>query len=164
MIVFDGEITGKCRKFVFRRYSNLMALTCIISMSIVSFLVIEIAKAYGMSILWFYIACAVMATVVLFLLPPGKQTQNFIMPKKVYVDLRDEMVVCVSTLKERFHGIDSVCKVIDYGEWYHFKFAFGGGDPVFVCQKSLLTEGTIQEFEALFEDIIVRKVSSKLEV
>ena len=90
-----------------------------------------------------------------FLFPPGKQSQSTFMPQKVYVDLKDKMLVCKCEQKEQIHSIDSVYQVIDYGEWYYFKFNFGERDRFFVCQKSLLTEGTIEEFEKLFEDKIV---------
>ena len=157
MIVFDGELTGKCKKFVLRKFSNLAGLICIITFSLVSFLVFGIAKTFGMSIIWIYIAFAVVATLLTFLLPPYKQDQKTFMPQKVYVDLKDEMLVCKCEQKEQIHSIDSVYRVIDYGEWYHFKFNFGERDRFFVCQKNLLTEGSIEEFEALFEDVLIRK-------
>ena len=47
--------------------------------------------------------------------------------------------------------------IIDYGEWYYVKFNLGDRDPYFVCQKDLLKNGTIEEFEALFEGKIERK-------
>ena len=53
--------------------------------------------------------------------------------------------------------IDSVKRVVDYGEWYDFVFYYSDRDLYFVCQKSLLTKGTLEEFEALFEGKIVRK-------
>ena len=56
------------------------------------------------------------------------------------------------------HAIYADSEYGDYGECYYFKFNFGERDRFFVCQKSLLTEGTIEEFEELFEDVIVRKI------
>ena len=51
-----------------------------------------------------------------------------------------------------------VKKVQDYGEFYYLTFYFPYKDGYFVCQKDLLTEGTLEDFEALFQDKIERKV------
>lgn len=52
--------------------------------------------------------------------------------------------------------LSAVKCVKDYGEWYHFEFNFSDRDMYFVCQKSLLTEGSIEEFESLFADKLMR--------
>ena len=56
---------------------------------------------------------------------------------------------------ERFRMLNSVKEILDYGEWYYFIFNYEDRDPYFVCQKDLLTQGTLEEFEALFEGKIV---------
>ena len=80
------------------------------------------------------------------------------MPDLVFIDLKDEVIVHKNEKRERFHMLSSVKTVIDYGEWYYFVFNFSDRDPYFVCQKSLLTKGTLEEFEALFEDKIERRI------
>ena len=50
--------------------------------------------------------------------------------------------------------LNEVKRVYDYRCWYYLEIDFG--DPYFICQKDLLTEGTLEEFEALFEGKIVR--------
>ena len=57
--------------------------------------------------------------------------------------------------------IDSVDTVIDYGDWYHLLFNFEDRDTYFVCQKNLLTKGTLEEFEALFDGKIERRLAKK---
>ena len=47
--------------------------------------------------------------------------------------------------------ISSICQIVDYGEWYYLVFDYGDKDLYFVCQKDLLTGGTIEEFENIFE-------------
>ncbi len=47
--------------------------------------------------------------------------------------------------------------VMDYGLYYVFIFYFPNLDRRFICQKDLITEGTIKEFEEIFKDKIVRK-------
>jgi hypothetical protein len=53
-----------------------------------------------------------------------------------------------------------VRKVIDHGDWYHIVIKDFGGRYVcnlFFCQKDLLVKGTIQDFEMIFDGMIVRK-------
>ena len=51
---------------------------------------------------------------------------------------------------------EDVKKVLDYGEFYEFRFYFPWCFGV-ICQKDLLVEGTIEEFEQFFDGKIVRK-------
>lgn len=53
--------------------------------------------------------------------------------------------------------IKDVKNVYDHGEFYDLVFPFGKISGKFICQKNLLTEGTLAEFEALFDGKIVRK-------
>ena len=53
--------------------------------------------------------------------------------------------------------IADIKKVIDCGNFYYIKFYFPYNYNC-VCQKNLISYGTIEEFEQIFEDKIVRKV------
>ena len=53
---------------------------------------------------------------------------------------------------------DQVNAVYDWGEWYSFDFYFPNKNIYLICQKDLLVEGTIEEFEKMFEGKIVRKI------
>ena len=54
-----------------------------------------------------------------------------------------------------------VKKVLDYGEFYDIIFYFPNKVLNCICQKDLIVEGTIEEFEKLFEDKIMRKYKAK---
>ena len=54
--------------------------------------------------------------------------------------------------------LETVKNVIDFGDWYVFNFYFPHKIRYFVCQKDLLVEGSIEEFEKIFEGKIIRKV------
>lgn len=54
--------------------------------------------------------------------------------------------------------LSKVKKVIDTGDWYYVIFnRINDISASFVCQKDLIREGTLEQFEALFEGKIVRK-------
>ena len=54
-------------------------------------------------------------------------------------------------------NMEDIKKILDYGEFYDIIFYFPNKVLNCICQKDLLVEGTIEEFEKLFEDKIVRK-------
>ena len=55
--------------------------------------------------------------------------------------------------KELFVMIESIHNVYDFGEYYHL---WEAGD-MFLCQKNLLTKGSLEEIEKIFEGKITRK-------
>lgn len=53
---------------------------------------------------------------------------------------------------------DQVKAIYDWGAWYSFDFYFPNKNIYLICQKDLIVEGTIEEFEKLFEGKIIRKL------
>ena len=51
-------------------------------------------------------------------------------------------------------SIAEVVKVLDKGEWYHIYVESKEGR--FICQKDLLTNGSLDEFEEIFKDKIIK--------
>ena len=86
----------------------------------------------------------------------SKSDKALFMPISVYIDTEEETIVQKSEKRETFCMLDYIATVEDHGEWYNFTFEYGHGNPYFVCQKALLAQGTIEDFEALFEGKIVR--------
>lgn len=58
------------------------------------------------------------------------------------------VVVCVKLKK--------IKKVVAYGDSYYLTFRFPYRQVGLFCQKDLLTDGTIEEFESLFAGKIVK--------
>lgn len=54
--------------------------------------------------------------------------------------------------------INKVKKVLDCGEVYYIIFRFGDISNAWICQKSNIINGTIEEFEALFQQKLVRTI------
>ena len=47
-------------------------------------------------------------------------------------------------------------QVRDFGEFYEIVFLFGKISDKFICQKNLLTKGTLEQFESLFNGKLQR--------
>lgn len=52
-----------------------------------------------------------------------------------------------------------VKKLVDYGKYYYI--LYGGVNRAIICQKDLLVEGTLEEFENIFAGKIVRKLKKE---
>ena len=148
MIEFKGELTGECRKFFLRvqRKINLQ-FTAIVS---ILFLTAIILLGVFLNPI---VLCGLIAIPLIFVLAlfsPSKGEEKKITPKRIYIDTEEKTIVLECNAQERFHMINSVEKVLDYGDWYHFVFRFEDRDPYFICQKNLLAQGSLAEFEALF--------------
>ena len=75
--------------------------------------------------------------------------------KRVFTDGEYIVAVCNACSDSRL--ISAATKVFDYGSFYYISFPMGQKSDKFVCQKNLLTQGTLEEFEVLFEGKITIK-------
>ena len=155
MIEFNGEINGDCKKFLLKKQIKIQVRASLI-VAILFTVPIILASIFWKPIALLMLLPFVFA-IVFSALPPSRDNQRIFVPKRVYVNIDEQTIVHKCEKTERFHMLSSVKAVVDYGEWYYFVFEFEDRDPYFVCQKSLLTEGTLEEFEALFEGKIERR-------
>ena len=58
-------------------------------------------------------------------------------------------------------NINDIKKIVDYGDWYKIYFYFPHKSNAFICQKDLIMQGTIEEFEEMFAGYIVKKQLKK---
>ena len=150
MIEFNGYLTGKSQKFFCKQIVKLqqkfMAVAFIVGfiiLMIVFYLVFDVIALYPEVIISEIILSA------LALLLPNIQTKKEkekITPQKVYIE--NDMIVSKSNAMVDTRFMKDVKEVRDYGEFYYF--VFKAYSYRFVCQKDLLTQGTIEEFENLF--------------
>lgn len=161
MIEFSGELSPRCQNYI-RKYDNRHAIFG----GLFSY-VIALPVAIGMFVHMiqdkFSLAAILIITAlmlfVLVLLPLAnvKSKKEFakMLPQRITIE--DDGSV---TLHRARHPIEQVMEnvkdVRDYGDFYDINFALIGVTGLFVCQKDLLTEGSIEEFERIFEKKIIR--------
>ena len=156
MIEFNGELTGKSKKFLIRKQQKLQGTSAFLTIIVFTIPTVYLAFSWNITVLFMLIAYVFFF--ICSIIPPGKQSQKMFMPKRIFIDLEEGTIVNQCEKAERFHTLETIHKVIDYGEWYYFVFESSSRDMYFVCQKSLLTQGSLEEFEALFADKIEMKV------
>ena len=74
------------------------------------------------------------------------------------IDIDDMFLTgyCAKYDYKRMNYLSDVLEVTDMGTWYKISLNLKY-NSFFACQKDLIVEGTIEEFEELFADKLVRK-------
>ena len=147
MIIFEGSISGQCLK----NCNKKLRIECLWGFSFACFVSALIwYLIFGLTLdILIPIALFFSAFLICYFIVPMINKKTF----KITIDI-DEQTVIYNAINrdEQFFVFDDIKSIYDYGEYYHI----WQGD-LFLCQKNLLTEGSIEEFEKIFEDKIIRK-------
>lgn len=156
MIEFSGELSDKSRLYLQKKLYRGSCLAVLIATVAISIPIIFLGVFWEAIALLFLILPFIMGIVLIIpKLNPQTKTLKLNTPKKI--------TIAEGTVERDGEGqqnyasreIAAVKKVIDMGEWYHIIFYFGHKDIFFICQKDLITIGTIEAFEKLFDGKIV---------
>lgn len=154
MIEFKGYIDGATRKR-FWHNNRVMGVKILL---VAEALIIPGIMVFGIKVQnWLMvILCAVIFFILPLtaLIPQGKKAEKSMLPKRIVAD--EESITCTTDREVVAKWISDVKQVIDHGEFYELIFPFGKISPNFICQKDLLTKGTLEQFEALFEGKITK--------
>ena len=151
MIEFNGYIDGAARKR-FWHNNRVMGVKILLVAAVLIFPGIMVFGIQAQN--WLLV---IMCAAAVFLLPLAAlipQAEKSMTPKKIVVD--EESIACTTDKEIVTKWISDVKQVIDHGEFYELVFPFGKISTNFICQKNLLTKGTLEEFEALFEGKITK--------
>ena len=155
MIEFNGYLTGKAEKH-FQRKARVLGQKILLISTVV---LLPFCIAWTIRIqnpILLYICCTtfVIAPLLLYI-PKRKKERLSLTPKCICVE--DECIICIADKYTEQRFISNVKNVYDYGEYYELIFPFGKVSEKFICQKDLLTHGSIEEFESIFREKIIRK-------
>lgn len=155
MIEFNGYLTGEAEKCFVRKTRKMGIIGCAIVIPSILPMIFFLGNVLLQDSTFSYAMLGSLAvTVIILLIPKGKKEHISMLPKRIYTD--GELIVCIADKYTDSRFIHDVKKVIDHGEYYELFFPFGKVSEKFICQKSLLTKGTIRSFEALFDGKITR--------
>ncbi|MBQ2894029.1 MAG: hypothetical protein IJE92_00765, partial [Clostridia bacterium] len=76
-----------------------------------------------------------------------------------FIILENGKIIAYAHDETHYSSINSVKRVLDVGNGYVFELL--DRNPFFHCQKDQIVKGTIEQFEALFKDKIVRLDENK---
>lgn len=154
MIEFNGYLTGISEKFFFKKTVIYAQRAFSFGLIMVFPLIVMLMKSFQTFSI-FYGYCAVFAYAMIAACIHTPKGRKAITPKRIYI--ADDNMVCVTDKFTENRSLELVKKVYDYGDFYFISFYFGKISGNFICQKSLLTQGTIEDFEKLFDGKIERK-------
>ena len=155
-IEFKGCISGEAVKFYAKniRKMGFYVLLSVFLLLLPLIIIITLSVELWVILIGYGIFCFV--TPLFLLIPKTKNEKNKLLPSRIYTD--EEYIIAEGDNFEEYHLISDVVRVIDFGSFYYLSFPFGKKSDKFLCQKSLLTKGSLEDFEALFEGKIERRI------
>lgn len=161
MIEFDGYLTGAAEKGYIRKSRKQFLIGCCVLIPLAMPIVLfggQFFKVMSGGEIWptFALSGILLTTPLFAFIPQGKKEHKALLPKRVFI--QDDCIVSVSDRQTVSQFIGDVKSVVDHGEFYELFFPFGKVSNMFICQKSLLTKGSLGQFERLFKDKLTKKI------
>lgn len=156
MIVFSGYLHYTAQTYLMKKMQKIT-----LKGAICMFLLLGIPSllAWIHFKIWVFLVMSLLGTVWMFVLTWTVRRDAY--PTRITIDIKENEIFGEYRKGAGNRSIDDVKKVIDMGEFYDILFYFPSQWSNCICQKDLIVEGTIEEFEKLFEDKIVRKYEKK---
>lgn len=153
MIEFRGTLSGSAEKRFLQKARNL-ELNFFLVITTLCFPVVAyigmITEVRIILLVWcsLYVVLPLLARV-----PKSKKERLAMMPQKICVE--GSRLVCITGRATERRSVSDVKKIVDHGDFYEICFRFGRVSNNFICQKSLLTQGSLEAFEELFGEKIL---------
>ena len=152
-IVFEGELSEKNKKYFERGQDRDNRITMLIVAVLILVPVTLLVVKCGLYFISLYSLNIIF--VVGAFIPLKKQAMELIYPEMIIIEGED--LKCLCKEDSVYEKVCYVTEVEDWGDCYRILFGSPRRKSMFLCQKDLITEGTIEDFEELFADKIVRK-------
>lgn len=159
MIAFTGKMSEKCQDYVFKYEGMGTRIIALVFSLVLSIPVIILSIKDD----WIWSICIIplILLVILSGIRPSKKDYSLAIPDRITIENGE--LISKSDKFEISTTMSRVKKVIDFGEWYHIQLSYPLWSSKFVCEKRLLTDGTLKDFEALFKNKLIRKTYGKAE-
>ena len=154
MIVFNGQITGKAEQHYWQLQANL-GTTLLLAAALMCSPIVLIFWSTPAYFLVVAVAYVLVACTLPFM--PQLLKKAFANPKylPILITIDRDSLVCQTSQITESRTLQDVKYVKQYDEFYTLHFVMGKISINYVCQKSLLSNGSLEEFEALFQDKMV---------
>ena len=152
MFEFRGNLSKECEDFLYNKQKKLELFSLGGVCAIFSIIIIVLSVLlHPIFLIFFFLIAFVLVTPFL---PITKKSFLQRMPKSIVFNFSEDTVFYKSDKSEYSDRISDIEKIYDYGNFYHIKFK-GVTDSYYILQKSLITQGAIDEFEECFKDKIL---------
>ena len=159
MILFKGEHSGECTKYICKLHRKVLARQGIIAIPATQIAMLIVFVNWHPDFWRFTVPLILLGFAPCYYLvfrPIPKKEYANIMPTSVSI-LDDGTIVSKGQKFKHEIGVENVTEVVDHGTFYELYLNKAQNRGFFICEKALLKRGTIDEFEKTFKGKIVRK-------
>lgn len=163
MIEFQGSISEKNQLDRMKKLDKKVTKVSILGLIFIWLVVIAIGLPLRiLQDLWgelIFCSLIMLSAPILSAYTPKKVILRFRISPHIIITEKDLSIELRSNGKEvwRTRKISKVKKVLDCGEVYYIIFKFGDITNSWICQKNNIINGTIEEFESLFQTKLVKE-------
>ena len=158
MVEFDGVIDYKIKSRTLRTRMRMLSWGLLVAASlgvVLTIVNLPINSESETEILVFTILMTIIAVIILII--PFKTNIEWNVNVKISTDnIEYSPPVCI---EPTIIPLEKVKKVIDEGDCYQIIYVEYSN--AIICQKDLLVQGTLEEFEEIFKDKLVSKIKVK---
>ena len=155
MIVFEGYLSGKANKYfinkMLKRGCSYTVICLICTIPVWFFVSYKIGAVYEVM---FALLLLIVISPFIACICITQKTRQKINLKKVII--KDDIIKAISDKYKISNDLSMVREVRDYGEFYDVMLSPLYFTSVYVCQKNMISKGSIKEFEMIFSDKIKR--------
>lgn len=155
MIVFRGYVNNNTLKYIYKKMMRLGWIAALTEFIIIGIPCVLIGIVFEF---WIFSILVLFLSIPLTLLIAWS-TRKDQLPYLIRIEKSEIYAEIGRGAGSR--TLDDIKEILDYGDFYDIIFYFPNKVLNCICQKDLIIEGTIEEFEKLFEDKIVRKYQTK---
>lgn len=163
MILFKGEHSKECTKYICKLHHRVMARQGIIYLPILQIAMLIVFVNWHPDFWRFTVPLMLFGFAPCYYLVfrpiPKKEYGNIISTSVSILD--DGAIVSKGQKFKHEIGVENVRKVVDHGTFYELYLNTGLNRGFYICEKALLKKGTLDDFEKIFKGKIVRKEEEK---
>ena len=153
MIEFKGQLSFEVQKHIYKKTRRMLHIVFLVAWLVLLFPIAFFTIGHNMTLfLYGYLAMLPVLHLIVLACQPSRKKP--MLSGKLTID--NEHIEYESKQATVYRSTCDVKIVRDYGDFYDIISYFGKGSDFFVCQKSLLSYGTLGDFEKLFSGKIVR--------
>lgn len=162
MLEFKGELSDICKKFILKEQSIIGLIVALIVVILGIVIIVTVACIFNWMELLFFLIPLILIVPIIAGAPywQKNKTLEIASPQRIVIVEKDDRLYVTLGKPTRTieKSLQSIKSVEDNGDWYYLKLRYPkiGG---FICQKDLIKQGTIEEFETLFQGKIIRRES-----
>lgn len=159
MIEFYGILSEKCLN-QFSKKKNLKNSLFFMFFTLSAIMVTIVLSLLKIATVHYFCLLSILMVIlnVILLIVPA---HSAIFRSPIKITINNDIIICsiehlAKQFKPKIRKIRHVKKIIVYKDWYLIIFKYDITDMI-VCQKNLIRKGTLEEFEKMFKNKLIRK-------